>query len=187
MRSENDVPEAVVVYESMFGNCRRVAHEVAEGLGRHARVTVVDVADAATRPELLDGADLLVAGGPTHAFSMSRPGSRAEAVQRASEPVAARTVGLREWSGALPDAGTPRLAATFDTRASRIRSVPGSAARSAAKVLTRKGYELVVPSRSFFVEEYQGPVAPGELDAARTWGDVLGAALLSATTSLRSA
>ena len=54
----------VIVYESMFGNTHLIADAIAEGLAPGNEVTVVPVAQAGR--ELLDGADLVVAGGPTH-------------------------------------------------------------------------------------------------------------------------
>ena len=65
---------AVVVYESMFGNTHVIADHIAEGLRTAAEVTVVAVHDAAV--ELIDSADLLVVGGPTHVHGMSSQRSR---------------------------------------------------------------------------------------------------------------
>ena len=59
----------LVVFESMWGNSRLVAAATAEGLGKD--VPVVSVAEAPV--PLPSDVDTLVLGGPTHAFSMSRP------------------------------------------------------------------------------------------------------------------
>ena len=66
--------KAVVIYESMYGNTHLIANAIAEGLRNHGQVTVVpvDEADAA----LVETADLLVVGGPTHAHGMSRANTR---------------------------------------------------------------------------------------------------------------
>src|SRR5687767_14509631 len=73
-RSDSEVSiemRALVVYESMFGNTSAVATAIATGLSTRMGVDLVEVAAA---PAALDaGVDLVVAGGPTHAFSMSRP------------------------------------------------------------------------------------------------------------------
>ncbi|MEO6585287.1 MAG: flavodoxin/nitric oxide synthase, partial [Knoellia sp.] len=71
---------SLVVYESVWGNTEQVARAVAAGLGVVMTVEVVDVGIAPTTPG--DDVDLLVVGGPTHTFSMSRPGTRSEAVTR---------------------------------------------------------------------------------------------------------
>lgn len=58
--------------QAVFGNTRRIAEAVARGiaggLGEAAQVRHVDVGDA---PRSVDDADLLVVGGPTHAFAMT--------------------------------------------------------------------------------------------------------------------
>lgn len=59
---------AFVVYESLFGNTARIAQAVVDGLTEHLDVEHHDVAEG----QLPNGVDLLVMGGPTHAFSMSR-------------------------------------------------------------------------------------------------------------------
>ncbi|MFC8921351.1 flavodoxin domain-containing protein [Cellulosimicrobium sp. NPDC057127] len=171
--------DAVVVYESMFGNSERVARAVAEGLGERVAVTVVDVdaVDAAAQ-DALAGADLVVAGGPTHAFGMTRPATRADAVQRATGEVSHRTRGLREWVESVPRQPQERLAATFDTRVTKVKPLPGSAARGAAKVLRHAGFRMVTPPASFYVGDVEGPLGDGELDRARTWGRGLADALV---------
>jgi hypothetical protein len=78
-----------------------------------------------------------------------------------------RSVGAPGCSD-LPDVrATP--AAAFDTRLDRSSWLTGAALRGIAKRLRRHGYE-VLATESFLVEESQGPLEPGELDRARTWG-----------------
>ena len=55
---------AVVAYESMYGNTRRVAEAIAAGLHSTCPVTLVPVNQL--ERESLDTADLIVIGGPTH-------------------------------------------------------------------------------------------------------------------------
>ena len=65
---------ALVVYESVFGDARAIAHAIAEGL---SDAMPVDVRDATEAPAGI-GPDvgLLVVGGPNHAFGMPRPSTR---------------------------------------------------------------------------------------------------------------
>ena len=74
---------ALVVFESMFGNTKVIADAVAEGLARHLPVRQVEVGAA---PTVIGGeVELLVVGGPTHAFGLSRPrlpGSAAAAADK---------------------------------------------------------------------------------------------------------
>lgn len=119
---------ALVVYESMFGNTRAIAEAVAAGLEAHLPVLVREVSGA---PIVLDeDVRLLVAGGPTHAFGMSRARTREQGSQRGGPGTSATGLGIREWLGQVRRPGDV-AAATFDTRANRPR-LPGSAARARA-------------------------------------------------------
>ncbi len=178
--------DAVVVYESMFGNTEAVARAVAEGLAERVAVGVADVDDDAAAPAALGDVDLLVVGGPTHAFGMTRPATRADAVERASGDVSRRARGLRAWVGSVPRQPRARFAAAFDTRVTKVRPLPGSAARGAAKVLRHAGFRMLVPPASFYVGDVEGPLDDGELDRARAWGRTLADALVPATTGPRA-
>jgi flavodoxin len=50
--------QAVIVYESMYGNTHHIANAIADGLGSALDVAVVPVDEAG--PELVESADLLV-------------------------------------------------------------------------------------------------------------------------------
>lgn len=167
--------KVLVMYESMFGNSERVARAVASGLEESNDVVLRDVTNAVPGDMPAD-VDLLIAGGPTHAFSMSRPGTREDAIrQGAAQGLASR--GLREWLDGLATDLHSLPCAAFDTRVSRARRLPGSAARSAARVLRRRHARVIVPPESFFVDDVPGPLAGDEVDRAREWGRHLGAAL----------
>ena len=75
---------ALVVYESMYGNTRVVASNIADGLRATHQVRVVPVAEAG--PDLLASADLLVLGGPTHMHGMSSGMTRRMATRAAGKP-----------------------------------------------------------------------------------------------------
>jgi hypothetical protein len=160
---------ALVVYESMFGNTAEIASAVSEGMAQEMDADVHEVSDA---PVVVTGlVDLIVLGGPTHAFSLSRPSTRADAVKQGA-PADRAAVGLREWLGGLPKGQHSELVATFDTRAERVRHLPGSAAKKAAKLAHALGYTPVA-HESFYVADVAGPLLPGELDRAREWGQSL--------------
>jgi hypothetical protein len=163
--------KAHVVYESMFGNTRDIAVAISEGLAKHVPTDVTEIDDVDSGSE--EGIDLLVAGGPTHAFGLTWSRTRSDAANRATMPVISRGPGLREWLGGLPKSVTKRNAATFDTRV-RVRGLPGSAARAAARRLRRRGYRLVAAPESFYLTGTPGPLAEGEVERAREWGDQLG-------------
>ena len=90
---------AMVVFESMFGDTKAVADAVACGLAAEMRVRILEVGEA---PLVVDDAvDVLVVGGPTHAFGLSRPGTRDGAAKQVGGAVISDRLGLREWLGAI--------------------------------------------------------------------------------------
>jgi hypothetical protein len=179
MGSEVIGMRAQVVYESMFGNTRKVAEAVAEGLSSRLAVDVVEVGAAGAA---LDDVDLVVVGGPTHAFGMTRPNTRHDARrqgERGGHPVGPIEVGVREWlAGVRPGPGGT-AAAAFDTRVGRPW-MPGSAARAADKLLRRRGFRTVARPESFWVTDTFGPLRDGEVERARRWGEQLAAAAAGA-------
>lgn len=165
---------AIVIYESVYGNTRAVAEAIAEGLGG-AEVVPVSKADEAPQ------AELIVVGGPTHMHGLTSARSRHVAVEAAHEdgehvePEAADEPGLRPWLRELPSINGGR-AATFDTRLDKAPWFTGLASRGIARRLRHHAYE-VIASESFLVADTEGPLADGELDRARAWGAVLAQSL----------
>lgn len=166
--------KVVIVFESMFGNTQALAGAVAEGLrAAGAEVGVSDV--GLLSPHTLAGCDLLVLAAPTHALTMSRPETRAEAVSRGADPRQLHS-GIREWldgvDATLPITEHRPAVAVFDTRAAKARHWPGSAAGAMARALKRHGF-VVAARTSFYVNDVKGPLVSGERDRARTWGSAL--------------
>jgi len=167
---------ALVVYESVYGNTRAIAEAIAEGLGSLGDVEVKSVYETADADP--DAVDLLVVGGPTHMHGLTSSLSRRMAIQAGEEdgvqiePGARDQRGLRQWLAER--SGDGRKAATFDTRLDRSAALTGTAARGIARRLHGGAYELLDKPESFFVEDAEGPLAPGELDRARAWGAKLG-------------
>lgn len=161
----------LVVVESLFGNSAAVADAAADGArAAGADIRVVPVAEAPAEVE--PAVTLLVVGGPTHAFSMTRPSTRADAIQQGATHGSAET-GIREWI----DRATPRPelpVVTFDTRV-QVKFVPGSAAKSAASSLRGHGFGHTDRGPTFFVVGKEGPLSDGELERARAWGATLAA------------
>lgn len=160
----------LVIYESLWGNTEKVARAIAARLG--GEVTVVD-SDSA--PGTVDGYDLLVVGGPTHAFSMTRASTRADAVRSHAAPHEP-TRGIREWLNDLERSGEAIPAAVFDTRVDKPR-LPGSAAKAARHELRSLGFETSLKAETFRVHGYEGPLLDGELDRAAEWADSIVASL----------
>jgi hypothetical protein len=157
----------LVVFESMFGNTQVIASSVADGLAPRMQVDLMEVGVA---PTALDGdVDLLVVGGPTHAFGMSRPGTRQSAAQQSQRGLVSARTGLREWLGRLPGTSRHVAVATFDTRIAKPR-LPGSAAAAAEQRLRRLGFRSVVPPKSFYVEGTTGPLVDGNQNGPAAGG-----------------
>jgi len=171
--------QALIVYESMYGNTRAIAEAIAEGVHEaepDADVSCVPVSTAG--PELTRTADLLVVGGPTHMHGMSSGVSRRLAQASAAKQhggeashgldEGAEGPGLRSWFHHLPQSEPGTYAAAFDTRAD-IR-MSGGAADGIARRLAHHHYDLVVEPEGFVVDDAEGPLRAGELDRARAWG-----------------
>jgi len=165
--------KALVVYESMWGNTEKVARAVAAGLASWLEVEVCEVGAA---PAVTTDVDLLVIGAPTHAFSMSRASTREDARRRGAGRGA--ETGLREWLDELPSGRHPQRLATFDTRIEKVRHLPGSAAKSAARAAHHRGYPHASEVESFYVAGIEGPLEDGELVRASAWGRRISADLV---------
>ena len=166
--------KVLIVYESMFGNTAALAEAVTSGLTDAGAVVALSEVTSVPAEGLL-GCDLLVLAAPTHALTLSRPASRAEAVSKGADSLHA-TTGLREWlpnlDVTLPvNAPRPSIA-VFDTRMGKGRHWPGSAARSVERIMKKSGF-AIVGRASFYVDAVAGPLAAGEQERARDWGRAL--------------
>lgn len=170
----------LVIYESMWGNTRDVAQAIGlglagsgpggsgpEGSGPAKNVTVTEVRHAP--PHVPKDVDLVVLGGPTHAFSMSRSSTRHDAVKQGAT-VGDPERGIREWLADQTSTSDRLDIATFDTRVTSVRHLPGSAAKGAAKEVRRHHLGRLIGSESFYVSDSAGPLLDGELERARAWG-----------------
>ena len=166
-----------IVYESMFGNTRLIAEAVAKGFV-HGDVRVAPLAEAGQ--DLLDWAELVVIGAPTHAHGMSRPSSRTSAAEMAAKPASGLALepyaggpGVREWLDRVSISGK---VAVFDTRARMPRFLSGSAAKAITRRVRREGARPVAAPASFFVTKANAPYE-GEIERATEWGHALAKSL----------
>lgn len=166
---------ALVPYESMFDNTAQVAEVIVHGLGKAGfdAYSVPVSSLASTGPV---DVDLVVLGAPTHAFSLSRPATRADAVRQGAPTDRAR-IGAREWISAItPERMGTAMIAVFDTRVAKVRKLPLAAGMTAARLLRRRGFHLLRRPVAFLVEDTRGPLVAGEQERAERWGYVIGAA-----------
>lgn len=171
----------LIVYESMFGNTRRLAEAMADVLRTGGDDVTVTHAHAA--PSDLSDYALVIIGAPTHAHTLPRPESRTEAANWAADPdkmlvldPAAGSSGVREWLNRLLLAGNPRFA-VFSTRVDIPRIFGGDAATAIVKRLRRRGAE--VDSRTDFLVDKGSLLVEGEEQRAREWvAELLGVTTL---------
>ncbi len=141
---------ALVLYDSRFGNTERIAETIALALQEALPTRLASVGEVADCEALLDDVDLLVVGGPTQRHGVS--------------------AGLKEMIGCLDARSLDGIrAATFDTRMSGPRFVTGSAAVRLERLLRHRGAWLVMPAASFVVEGTVGPLQRGEREHALVW------------------
>lgn len=159
-------PIALLVAESWFGNTLTIAQAVAAGLESGLGAGSVAVARAADAPHDVPGhVRLLLVGAPTHAMSLPREQSRAQAIEKgATQPAGP---GVREWIEQVVARPDVRVV-TFDTGLASRWS--GSAAQAATKALRRHGFRQAERGPSFTVGGTEGPLAEGEEARAAAWG-----------------
>jgi hypothetical protein len=171
-RKEGGPPvNAVVVYESHWGNTAAIARAVAEGLGPDTHVLTTDEATSAA----ISDADLIVAGAPVIAFRLASEKMRASLASdetKAPTPPDLSHPSMGSWLKDLPH-GHGRSAA-FETR---IWWSPRGATGDIERGLQRAGYPPLAKAGRFVVTGTYGPLNDGEVDRARHWGAELAASM----------
>lgn len=109
---------ALVIFESMFGNTRTIADAVADGLSSRFETDVIEVSLAPTR--IPEEVSLVVVGGPTHAFGLTRPRTREDAANQAD--------GRSSPRAAASESGS-MLSKEVHRASTRRPSTPGSRGR----------------------------------------------------------
>jgi flavodoxin len=156
---------AIVVYESVWGNTAAIARAIAEGLGEGTRA----LSTAEATADALAGADLIVAGSPVLGFSVPNDhmieGIRANPGNPPG-PTDLSQPSMRSWLDALKP-GTAACAA-FETR---IWWSPGGATKGILKTMEAAGYHSIGgKGERFIVTGKYGPLKDGEVERARAWG-----------------
>jgi flavodoxin len=138
----------LVLYESEFGNTRKIADHIGKSLESRGPVRVSPI--GAYSPSFLEGVDLVFVGGPTQAHSM--------------------TVNMRHFLERLQSTPAGIEAAAFDTRIKGPVFLWGSAAKEIDTRLRGSGFSPVAEPESFLVTFGKAPVLhPGEEARAAAW------------------
>jgi hypothetical protein len=166
---------ALIVYESMFGNTRKLAEAIADAMKEGGVDTAILPAHKA--PSDLSDYRLVVVGAPTHAHSLPRPKSRIEAAEWAADPtkkltleLTASSTGVREWLDDVMLVGDPRFV-VFSTRVDIPRIFTGDACAAIAKGLRR--HLASVDAHADFLVGLDNHLVDGEEDRAREWAGSL--------------
>jgi hypothetical protein len=159
--------QAVVVYESHWGNTEAIAKAIAEGIGSGATAMTTDQAV----PQVVADADLIVAGAPVMGFRLPTE-QIIEGLANEDRPPTVNSTPMRTWLSRLPR-GTGGHAA-FETR---IWWSPSGATGAIDKGFRAAGYRRISASQRFVVDGKYGPLREGELDRARAWGAALAATM----------
>jgi flavorubredoxin len=162
---------AIVVYESHWGNTAAIARAIAEGIGLEARAMSTGQATG----EVIAGADVIVAGAPQMGFSLPTEGMLkgiAADAGRAPAPPDVSHPAMRTWLDGLQKGSC--CAAAFETAGWWS---PGSATRTILRKLEAAGYRPISKARRFSVHGMYGPLREGELEKAKAWGAELAQAV----------
>ncbi|MBN2850713.1 MAG: flavodoxin family protein [Erysipelotrichaceae bacterium] len=150
--------KSLVIYDSVFGNTKKIAQSIVDGLGEGS--TLMHVSDV--KPGDLK-VDLLVVGSPTRAFN--------------AMPT------LNAFVAALPANSLKSVrVASFDTRVdvevvkSKVLTTMvkffGYAGEKILKKLASKG-GISVGTNAFYVLDKEGPLKDGEILRAQEWAKQL--------------
>ncbi|UCC62560.1 MAG: flavodoxin family protein [Anaerolineae bacterium] len=145
--------KSLIVYFSRYGNTQKIAEAMAGRLGSAGPVRVLSV-DQLTASDLT-GADLVVAGTPTHRMNLP------QAVRPMLDRLPRRV--LR---------ATP--VAAFDTSYKMSAWLARfTAARKLLRKLRKLGGKRVLPPETFHVVEREGPLYEDEIERAREWAGLI--------------
>ncbi|WP_291379812.1 hypothetical protein [Demequina sp.] len=164
--------DALVVYESLWGNTAAVARAIADGIGPSTRVAHT----GEVSPDDVVGFDLLVVGSPVHGMSLPTADSLKSVSRRAvgsgELPADLEQPLLRTWLRDLPE--TEVAAAAFDTRVKGF--VGRGGASTIERLLRAKGCQVLTSGEGFVVLNQRAVrragsmLKEGELHRAQEWG-----------------
>ncbi len=144
--------DALIVYDSKFGNTEKIAKAIAEKLSSYGQAKTVLAGKA--DPQKISNTDILIIGSPTQAWRPTEP------VQSFIKNIPEETLKGMHIAG-------------FDTRFKKTRLLTGSAARIITKRLEKKGADIIIPPESFFVSGMEGPLIKEEERRASDWAKTI--------------
>ena len=136
----------LIVYDSVYGNTKKLAEEMVKGIINEYKVLRV----TEITPIELQNIDLLIIGSPTHG---GRP-----------------TKDIQEFIENSKYNFNDIKVAAFDTRSqTRLVGIFGYAADKIADYLKKKGSDIILKPTGFYVKSTKGPLKEGEVEQANKW------------------
>ena len=135
---------ALIIYDTNFGNTRKLAEEIAKELGKGAKAVHVDEITT----DSFSGLDLLVVGSPIIAWNPSPK------IKKFLKKLRKQDLGGIKG-------------ASFDTRINI--KIHGDACEKISKQLQGVGLQLASDPVYFFVADKEGPLEDGEIERALGW------------------
>ena len=132
----------LIIYDSTFGNTKKIAKEIAKVLG----VKAISVKDF--QKSDLAGIDFLIVGSPINAW----------------RPLTTITNLLKSFE---KDELKGIKATAFDTRVKLF--IHGDAKNKIAKGLEKAGAKITIEPKAFYVKGKEGPLLEEELEKAVEW------------------
>jgi len=142
--------KAIVVYESKYGNTKRVAEAIAEGMREAPGVEAVLNEVKEVELDKLTEFDAILVGSPNHM------GSATKGIRKFIDELGRLSLGVK-------------LGAVFDTYIGRDFE---KAVKKMEKQIGEKvpGLKLATPGLSIKVEGMKGPISEGELPKGKEFG-----------------
>lgn len=154
--------QALVIYDSVFGNTEKIAQSIAAGLRAVCETQCLHAGSVSIAQ--IQATDIIVIGSPTRQFKAT-PATHSVLENIPSSALQGKKV------------------AAFDTRLlmsgvkgllfRKIIDKGGYAAPIIANALQSKSGTLALPAEGFFVKGEEGPLVDGELERAVNWGEKL--------------
>ena len=133
---------ALVIFDSNYGNTQKIA----EAIGEELNAKTINVSDF--NQDELTGIELLIVGSPIIGW---RPAEKMGKFLDSLEKDSLKGI----------------KASAFDTRMNVWYS--GNAYNKIAKKLEKAGAEIAFESKGFFVKDKEGPLVEGEIEKAVEW------------------
>lgn len=151
--------ETIIIYDSFFGNTKKISQAMANAISDHVKVDLRKVGEVS--PDEIKEVETLIIGSPTRKFNAS------EATVRFLKLIPKNSL------------NNVRVAA-FDTRntqeelnkykiLSLMVKLFGYAAEKISNKLRKLGGIEVVTPQGFYVNGIEGPLVEGELERAAQW------------------